>query len=77
MRKRTFAWAMEFAAIVLLGALASSCAGVKPYERSRLAKPKMQLGRDPEATALEQHVYEYREGSSGGYGTIGGGCGCN
>ncbi len=55
----------------------ASCAHVQPYQRGHLAKPKMQLGQDPEATALEQHVYEYREGASGGYGTLGGGCGCN
>ena len=23
------------------------------------------------------HVFEYREGATGGYGSIGGGCGCN
>jgi hypothetical protein len=62
-------------AVVFL--LASSCTGAQAYQRGRLAKPKMQIGQDPEAAALEQHVYEYREGASGGYGTMGGGCGCN
>ena len=51
------------------------CAGPKAYQRGMLAKPKMQL--DPEANRIEQHVYEYREGSAGGYGAGGGGCGCN
>jgi len=37
----------------------------------------MKLGDDAQAAELEQHVYEYREGSAGGYGTTGGGCGCN
>jgi hypothetical protein len=50
---------------------------VPAYQKSHLAKPKMELGRDAQARTLEQHVYEYREGSSGGYGTTGGGCGCN
>lgn len=55
----------------------AGCAAVRPWQRGRLAKPKMQIDASPEATILEQHVYEYREGSSGGYGAVGGGCGCN
>ncbi|MFT3696199.1 MAG: DUF4266 domain-containing protein [Kofleriaceae bacterium] len=51
--------------------------GVKPYQREQLAKPKMELDPAPETTLVEQHVYEYREGSTGGYGGGGGGCGCN
>jgi Domain of unknown function (DUF4266) len=64
--------------LVALSLLAlAGCAGVKPWEREYLAKPKMALEPDPEAALLEQHVYEYREGASGGYGGAGGGCGCN
>jgi hypothetical protein len=38
----------------------------------------MQINPDPLASALEQHVYEYREAGAGGYGGAGGsGCGCN
>jgi len=55
--------------------LASAC--VKPWQRERLAMPKMQLGRDAQANEIEQHVYESREGSAGGAGGTGGGCGCN
>jgi hypothetical protein len=50
---------------------------VRPYQRETLAQPRMQLDPDPEATLVEQHVYNYREGSTGGYGGGGGGCGCN
>ncbi len=57
--------------------LASSCAAVPAYERGVHAKRKMQLDPSPDATALEQHVFEYREGATGGYGSVGGGCGCN
>ena len=53
------------------------CAAVAPSQRGLLAKRKMQMDPDPEAVLLEQHVYEYREGSAGGYGSVGGGCGCN
>ncbi|HMY17874.1 MAG TPA: DUF4266 domain-containing protein [Polyangium sp.] len=62
--------------LILLG-FASGCATVQPWERGTLAKKKMQMDPDPQASALEQHVFEYREGASGGYGSVGGGCGCN
>ncbi len=32
---------------------------------------------DPEEAKLEQHLFAYREGSAGGNGDTGGGCGCN
>jgi hypothetical protein len=57
--------------------VASGCAAVPPWQRGRLAKPCMKLDPEPESTLLEQHVYQYREGSAGGYGGLGGGCGCN
>ena len=62
---------------VALALAAAGCAAPQAYERGRLAKPKMQLEPDPDAAILEQHVFEYREGSAGGYGGGGGGCGCN
>jgi hypothetical protein len=55
----------------------SACAGARPWERELLARPKMRFDPEPDAALLEQHVYEYREGSVGGYGGGGGGCGCN
>ncbi|HNN91961.1 MAG TPA: DUF4266 domain-containing protein [Pseudomonadota bacterium] len=55
----------------------SGCTMVKPYQRELLAKRIMALDPPPEAALLEQHVYQYREGSAGGYGGGGGGCGCN
>lgn len=67
----------RFVLVLLAGCFAMGCAPVKPWERGKLAKPKMQLDPSPESTLLQQHVFEYREGSSGGYGTVGGGCGCN
>lgn len=53
------------------------CAAVAPWERGLLAKKRMTMDPDPQSAALEQHVFEYREGASGGYGSVGGGCGCN
>jgi hypothetical protein len=56
---------------------AQGCAAVAPYERERLARPDMELGRNPDATAGEEHATAYREGSTGAMGSSGGGCGCN
>ncbi len=70
---RPFALALA----LIAAAAATGCAAVHPYERGLLAKRKMLLDPDPQASAMEQHVFEYREGSAGGYGTVGGGCGCN
>ena len=69
----------RFACLCILGWLLITvgCAGTQAWERGYLAERKMQLNDDPEATLLEQHVYSYREGSAGGYGSSGGGCGCN
>jgi Domain of unknown function (DUF4266) len=60
---------------LLLGA--AGCATVAPYERERLAKPDMDVSRNADAKAGEEHATAYREGSSGGMGSSGGGCGCN
>ncbi len=69
-------------ATVALGLLMLSACGsvqpwVKPYERDRLADPIMSWDRDALSSAFLDHVYESREGSRGGTGAAGGGCGCN
>ena len=69
--------ALRFILILVIASSAAGCVRVQAYQRGRLAQPKMQIGDSAQATELEQHVYEYREGASGGYGTMGGGCGCN
>ncbi len=56
---------------------AVGCAPVKPYQREFLAKPIMQFGSDPDEDTLDLHMLEAREGAEGGYGSAGGGCGCN
>lgn len=55
----------------------SGCALVKPWERGILADGCMATSPDPEEAKLEQHFFAYREGSAGGSGDSGGGCGCN
>jgi hypothetical protein len=62
---------------LFLLALLSGCARVKPYERELLAKPIMTFQPDPYEDVLDLHMLEAREGSVGGYGSAGGGCGCN
>jgi len=62
---------------LLLALTTSACAGARPYEREYLARKNMQFGAHPEADVLNEHVFQYREGSVGGYGGQGGGCGCN
>lgn len=57
-------------------ACASSCVVVRARERAVLADPIMQFGADPQAAQL-RHAIENREGSYGGAGVSGGGCGCN
>ena len=63
------------AAFTLLAA-ASGCATVKPWQRSRLADPCMTFEANANMTAYAAHWQEAREGSSGGAGVQGGGCGC-
>jgi hypothetical protein len=62
--------------IVLILAL-TSCVRVQAHQREYLAKPHMSPDRDPAEQKLDEHVREYREGSLGGAGVGGGGCGCN
>jgi hypothetical protein len=66
---------MRRALLLLLVSLAG-CATVAPWERERLALPGMRFDTDVESAA-DQHLLESREGSSGAYGSVGGGCGCN
>jgi hypothetical protein len=65
------------ALLVVLLVSVSACVRVAPWEREHLARPVMQLEDDPDEAVLEQHFLESREGSVGGFGEAGGGCGCN
>lgn len=67
-----------FIVLILLAALLSGCiTRVPPYERDLLAEKKMQLIPDPTENDMDEKVYFSKEGSSGGQGIGGGGCGCN
>lgn len=66
----------KLAALLVIASLAG-CAHVRPRERETLARRNMKFAPDPIEDELDLHMQEAREGSSGGYGSSGGGCGCN
>lgn len=69
--------AVFLAAVTAL--LASGCSTappVKPWQREHLSRRSMQFD-DGMETKFRQHWFAAREGADGGYGTVGGGCGCN
>ncbi len=57
----------------------SACSSkVKPWEKGILAQKNMQLGGgDAMMKKVNEHVFTSKEGSFGGGGIGGGGCGCN
>lgn len=63
--------------VVILAASCVTCVTVKPQERAVLADPIMQFEGEPRAGAQVRHAIDNREGSFGGSGASGGGCGCN
>ncbi len=63
--------------VVVFAAVSGGCATVKPWQREIHARRVMQPNPDPVEDGLDDHVQEYREGSAGGAGVGGGGCGCN
>lgn len=67
---------MRILALLLLLSCAS-CVTVKATQRSVLADPIMQFEGDPAAAQQLRHAIDNREGSYGGGGVSGGGCGCN
>ena len=67
--------------LVLLGSLMATlllggCATVQPWQRGRLAHPAMTFDADSSQVAYMTHWQEAREGASGGFGVLSGGCGC-
>lgn len=73
---------IAFASAVCLFAIGLSGCGllgkrVNAYERNVLSKPGMALVENPKEQAAMNHMFNAREGSMGGFGGAGGGCGCN
>jgi hypothetical protein len=69
-----------FCATALLALLSSAGCGryaVRPDEKEYLADRIMQPDFDGQEAASDEHILTNREGSAGGNGAAGGGCGCN
>ncbi len=66
-----------FVVAAFLGSMVSGCARVKPYQREYLSARPMDPAAEAGEDRFRQHWQESREGSFGGTGAAGGGCGCN
>jgi hypothetical protein len=62
---------------VLWAILVGGCAPVKPYQRELLSERSMRPDAEAAESRFRAHWQESREGSTGGFGAAGGGCGCN
>lgn len=68
---------MKYGLILILFILSGCSLGpVEAWERGDLAKQEMGWEPDPMQAILRDHIYTAKEGSSGGVGASGGGCGC-
>jgi len=47
------------------------------FQKQYLNDPIMKPEFDTLQSSLDQHVYQIREGSIGGFDSVGGNCGCN
>ena len=66
-------------ALVMALVLVAGCGrqAVRASEKEFLADRVMIFDSDAQQTAADEHILGNREGSAGGRGTGGGGCGCN
>lgn len=67
---------IALALLVAAAASASACASVQPWQRGTLADEYMIFDADGQLVSYMTHWQESREGSAGGFGVQGGGCGC-
>jgi hypothetical protein len=75
--RKIVAVALLLTAIATLPACSLVGKRVSAFERGTLAKNGMQLVGAPKEQAGMNHMFNAREGSVGGFGGAGGGCGCN
>ena len=68
---------MFFIAAALAAATLAGCAATSPWQREHLSKPVMQFDHNKEEAIAREHMLNTLEGSAGGFGIGGGGCGCN
>jgi len=76
MKRKSF-MALCVIALAYIMVMATSCAPVKEYQKSRINDSEMVLA-NRKVEKNELNAQSYREGSSGANGgKTGGGCGCN
>lgn len=71
---------VRLACIASIGIASAGCSSIKPvqpWEKGNLAKPEMTFTSNSLEAKFSAHVYDSREGASGGSSVGGGGCGCN
>lgn len=68
--------AVALVLVIGVSLVSGACATVRPWQKGRLANRCMMFDPDGGLVAFAAHWQESREGSSGGYGVQGGGCGC-
>jgi hypothetical protein len=64
-------------ALLALSLVGCGREAVRASEKEFLADRVMIFDEDGQETTADEHVLSNREGSTGGRGTGGGGCGCN
>lgn len=64
-------------AVVVVAGCASRLQRVRPWEREQLSRRDMRPELQQADGSFRTHVHAVREGSEGGSGSAGGGCGCN
>ncbi len=74
---KLFRLLMLIIAAALVAATLVGCAATSPWQREHLSKPVMQFDHNREEAAARDHMLGTLEGSAGGFGIGGGGCGCN
>lgn len=70
---------LRAALLLALALIFSGCAAtaVKPWDRDLLSEKRMSFSPIRLESAIDEHIYFSKEGSTGGAGMGGGGCGCN
>ncbi len=70
-------WFLMLSALFLLSSCGMFKKKVSAFERQYLSQHGMEFIENPTEEVAAQHMFNAREGSVGGFGGAGGGCGCN
>lgn len=72
-------WRSSSSLALCIALLLASCGrnAVRASEKEFLADQTMIFDEDGQEAAADEHILTNREGSAGGKGSKGGGCGCN